>query len=127
MTSSPAFRKALQGIHEIIPSKSFVKNHDAVMTKSCLGHDKVMQEEKRKEKNRVGKRFVPPSIEDLKTYMQEKSISLDADDFIDFYESKGWMVGRNKMKNWKSAASRWARQNATTTTTTTTGAIHNAI
>lgn len=35
---------------------------------------------------------------------------LDAQRFVDFYECKGWMVGKNKMKNWKAAVRTWARK-----------------
>lgn len=56
------------------------------------------------------KHFVPPTLENVIGYCQEKGLSLDAGRFIDFYESKGWMVGKNKMKDWKAAARNWARQ-----------------
>ena len=58
-------------------------------------------------KNNTG-RFTPPTREELLEYMEEKNLYLiDPDDFIDFYESKNWMVGKNKMSKWKAAASRW--------------------
>jgi hypothetical protein len=56
------------------------------------------------------KRFEVPAISEVKTHMDSMNI-LNSDkhsaEFWHFYESKGWMVGKNKMKNWKSAASRW--------------------
>ena len=54
--------------------------------------------------------FVPPTLENVIGYCQEKGLVLDAQRFIDFYESKGWMVGKNKMKDWRAAARNWARQ-----------------
>ena len=36
---------------------------------------------------------------------------MDAEKFFDFYESKGWMIGKNKMKNWKAALRTWEKQN----------------
>ena len=35
---------------------------------------------------------------------------MDADRFVDFYESKGWMVGKNKMKDWRAAVRTWERE-----------------
>lgn len=43
-------------------------------------------------------------------YCQEKGYAMDAERFVDFYSSKGWMVGKNKMKDWKAAVRNWARQ-----------------
>lgn len=57
------------------------------------------------------KRFEVPAISDVKAHMESLKV-LNAErhsaEFWHFYESKGWMVGKNKMKNWKSAASRWS-------------------
>jgi hypothetical protein len=57
-------------------------------------------------------RFTPPHIEELKNYFFEKLQSKDladhnAEKFFDFYASKGWMVGRNKMKDWRAAVRNW--------------------
>ena len=70
---------------------------------------------KLEEKEKIGRaiaRFTPPSVEDVRAYAREKGLTLNAHDFVDFYQSKGWLVGKSPMKCWKSAASRWARSNA---------------
>ena len=72
-----------------------------------LNTDKEQSTEKRK-------RFAPPSVEDVRAYAREKGITLNAQDFVDFYASKGWLVGKSPMKCWRSAANRWARSNAKT-------------
>lgn len=56
------------------------------------------------------KRFTPPSLTEVKEYVNEKGYQIDAEAFIDFYESKGWMVGKNKMKDWRAAVRNWARR-----------------
>lgn len=53
------------------------------------------------------KTFVVPTIEQIK----EAFPDLDALRFFDFYQSKGWMVGKNKMKDWEAAARNWIRSN----------------
>lgn len=55
------------------------------------------------------KRFAPPTPEDVREYCRGKGLSVDADRFVDFYESKNWYVGKNKMKDWKAAVRNWAR------------------
>lgn len=55
-------------------------------------------------------RFSPPTIEEIQSYIQEKGYCrVKADVFFDYYESNGWMVGRNKMKKWQNAVSKWER------------------
>ena len=56
------------------------------------------------------KRFVPPTLEEVRAYVAERHSPVDPQRFIDFYASKGWMVGINKMKDWKAAcrnAEKW--------------------
>ena len=58
------------------------------------------------------KRFVPPTIDEIKDYFKSKSESIEeATKFYNFYESKGWMVGKNKMQKWKGAAGGWISRN----------------
>jgi|DEB0MinimDraft_6_1074348.scaffolds.fasta_scaffold128060_2 hypothetical protein len=53
---------------------------------------------------------IPPEKKDVMEYMHQKKItSFQVDDFMDYYESNGWLVGRNKMKDWKSTICRWDR------------------
>lgn len=53
------------------------------------------------------KKFKPPTVKEV----QEYSSTIDAERFCDFYESKGWMVGKNKMKDFKAAIRNWERNN----------------
>lgn len=55
------------------------------------------------------KRFVPPSLEEVKAYCRERQNGVDAARFIDYYTSNGWLVGKNKMKDWKAAVRTWER------------------
>lgn len=54
-------------------------------------------------------RFTPPTPENVTEYCREKGYQVDAERFVDFYESKGWMIGKNKMKDWKAAVRTWAK------------------
>lgn len=47
----------------------------------------------------------------VRAYCQERGNGVDPQTFVDFYESKGWMVGKSKMKNWKAAVRTWEKDN----------------
>lgn len=54
--------------------------------------------------------FTPPSVAMVRAYCEERSNHIDPEEFIDFYGSKGWMVGKSKMKDWKCAIRNWERR-----------------
>jgi hypothetical protein len=64
------------------------------------------------------KRFVPPTLAEVQSYVAERQSLVDPQGFIDFYASKGWMVGKTPMKDWKAACrnaetwERWSRTEA---------------
>lgn len=53
------------------------------------------------------KRFVKPTVDEIAAYISEKGYTISAEKFFNYYESNGWKVGKNPMKNWKSAVSNW--------------------
>lgn len=59
-------------------------------------------------------KFIPPTFSEVVDYFEEKKFTgssfNEAGAFIDFYESKNWYVGKNKMAKWKSAVSGWIRR-----------------
>lgn len=56
--------------------------------------------------------FKKPTLEEIQEYIKEKSLNIDAEDFYNYYESVGWVVGKGKlqMKSWKASVSRWAKR-----------------
>lgn len=60
-------------------------------------------------------RFIKPTIDEIRMLNTIANLNIDPEQFFDFYESKDWMVGKNKMKDWKAAARNWARRNSTAT------------
>lgn len=57
---------------------------------------------------RKGSEFTPPTIEQVRTYCEERNNGIDPEHFIDYYASVGWVVGKNKpMKDWKAAVRNW--------------------
>lgn len=55
-------------------------------------------------------RFVPPSVEQVRSYCQERGNRVDPQAFVDFYTSKGWKVGRDTMKDWQASVRTWERR-----------------
>ena len=56
--------------------------------------------------------FHPPTANEVRMYCAERGNKVDVDRFIDFYTSKGWMVGKNKMKDWRACVRTWEKQDA---------------
>ena len=52
---------------------------------------------------------IPPDINEVKAYCMERNNGIDAEQFYDFYETKGWMIGKSKMKDWKACVRTWER------------------
>ena len=55
-------------------------------------------------------RFQKPTIEEIRQYCLEKGYNVDTEQFFNFYESKGWVVGKSPMKNWRAAVSTWNKR-----------------
>lgn len=70
-------------------------------------------------------RFTPPSLEEVTRYKNERHSPVDPEAFIDFYQSKGWMVGKNKMKDWKAAFRNWERDRKPSSQSKKTAAEYN--
>lgn len=56
------------------------------------------------------KSFTKPSLKEIQVYCKERNNSINAEQFYDFYESKNWMVGKNKMKDWKACVRTWEQR-----------------
>ena len=84
-------------------------------TRYTIGIPSVSTGKDRLDKDRLDKdsskgRFTPPTLSEVEEYIQEKNYHIDAEQFIDFYQSKGWKVGSNPMKDWKAAVRTWERR-----------------
>lgn len=67
----------------------------------------------KEENNNIGgvknSKFLPPTVDEVRAYCEERNNGVDAEAFINHYTSNGWMVGRNKMKDWKASVRTWER------------------
>lgn len=62
-----------------------------------------------KNTNNRGNVFIPPTVDEVREYCYQRQNNIDPESFVDFYASKGWMVGKSKMKDWKAAVRTWER------------------
>ena len=79
-----------------------IQSVDEMDTQVRIGKDSIGKDNK--------KRFTPPSVEEVQAYCSERGNNVDAQSFVDFYQSKGWVVGKEKMKDWKAAVRTWERR-----------------
>ena len=84
--------------------KNVLDNNTSINTTSNITNEYIYKSDKP-----TRKRFVPPSIEDVQAYCLERNNNVDAERFINHYTSNGWMVGKNKMQNWKAAVRTWEK------------------
>ena len=94
------------------PSKNTVKN-TAIYKQNK--NNKKKDTNVSKEKSAASNHFIPPALQEVQAYCQERGNKVDAEQFIDFYAAKGWMVGKNKMKDWKACVRTWERNHLTKT------------
>ena len=105
-----------------IPAKQYFKINEANLLNilSCeeteglvvnklndLSETKLTTINKNKEIKINNKLFKKPSVNDVELYCIERNNKIDAISFVNFYESKGWMVGKNKMKDWRACIRTW--------------------
>lgn len=58
-------------------------------------------------KKAPAKRFTPPTLEEVTAYCNERGNTINPQNFLDYYAANGWMVGKNKMKDWRAAVRNW--------------------
>ena len=92
--------------------------HDVKQTQSTVSINKPLNQETKEPNKPIDKRkkesgrFIAPSLQEIKDLaIEKKYLNFDSETFINFYESKGWMVGKSKMKDWKASAALWNSRN----------------
>lgn len=74
-----------------------------------IREDKIKKDNNKKEDEAKATRFSPPAVEDIEFYCLERNNKVDPERFYNFYQSKNWMIGKNKMKDWKAAVRTWEK------------------
>lgn len=93
-----------------IGNKNAVKNNPKTTPNENVNvNDNKKEKIYKKEKNKGVENFKKPSVDEVKSYCLERNNGVDAEKFFDFYECKGWKVGKNPMKDWRAAVRNWER------------------
>jgi len=92
-----------------IPAKQYFKINEQQVIKllNNLSATNLTSINKNKEIKIINKLFTIPNISEVESYCLERKNSIEAESFINFYDSKGWMVGKNKMKDWRACIRTW--------------------
>lgn len=91
-----------------------VANNDDNNSYQSNNNNNYNKEKEEKEDNKLSPkkktvRFVKPTVEEIAQYIAEKNYHINAESFFNFYESKGWVVGKSPMKDWKAATRTWEK------------------
>lgn len=70
----------------------------------------VEEKEKEEVKEKVNSMSIPPLFTDVLEHCMKEKIDIDVNKWFNFYESKGWLVGKTKMKNWKASIRTWEKK-----------------
>lgn len=110
---------------EDVKSVGFQQNSNTLPTHSQqIANVEKIREEKEKSREDIKKedisneiskkespkRFTPPTVDEVQAYISENNYIIDAQKFIDYYQSNGWIVGKTKMKDWKATVRGWERR-----------------
>ena len=92
-----------------IPAKQYFKINELQVIKllNNLSATNLTSINKNKEIKIINKLFTIPQISEVESYCLERKNNIEAESFINFYDSKGWMVGKNKMKDWRACIRTW--------------------
>lgn len=78
--------------------------------KGRVGEESIEGAEDINVPSKPSKRFTPPTVEEVAQYCFDRMSTIDPQRFVDYYTSNGWMVGKNKMKDWKAAVRTWEQK-----------------
>ena len=106
------FREYLLGIFKESNTVSIPYPYGTDTTVTVTVTDTVSVTDTVKEKKSY--KFIPPTIDEVDAYCKERKNGINPETFYDFYQSKGWMVGKDKMKDWKAAVRTWENRNKKT-------------
>jgi len=101
----------MEGTNQLVHNAD-IYNSDNIIQQTPLAIARPDEESKKDLIINKSSKFIEPTFEEVFEYCRERRNSVDANSFIDFYTSKGWKVGNQKMKDWKAAVRTWEKRNS---------------
>ncbi len=111
-------RKVLEDVERVkrrreVSGQTSQRYRDSQQSDTSPSSSRDASEKRREERRRVSKgkhkKFKQPTLKEIKEYISSRGSGVDPNKFLDFYSSKGWMVGKNKMVDWKACVRTWER------------------
>lgn len=109
-----------EGTKEVIERRLYLVNKTSIpleenfytpLEKNFQDNNKELNNKENNNINIITKeRFKKPTVEEVREYCKERHNNVNAQTFIDFYESKGWLVGKTPMKDWKACVRTWEKR-----------------
>ena len=90
-------------------AETVADTQDGTQAETIPRIDKTRLDNKESKPKKMTSRFVKPTIDEVLAYCRERNNRVDVERFIDYYESNGWRIGKNPMKDWKAAVRTWER------------------
>jgi hypothetical protein len=120
--------KRIRAVDE--PSTKRIRAVDEPLTQVRLGKDRLGKDRLELGKDSIDinadkpqkrTRFIPPTVDEVKAYCEERKNGVDYQRFIDYYTANGWKVGKNSMKDWKATVRTWERNGNVNSSGTNSG------
>ena len=93
-----------------IPNDGIPSIDENSLGKESLGKESIKELDAPQSVAARNSRFIKPTVDEIAAYCSERKNNIDAQAFFDFYESKGWRVGNQPMKDWKASVRTWERR-----------------
>ena len=109
LLKSPNIRISIKNILDELPKNliGYLKGIKTLYKLYAINSRVVVEKSSSRVEKKKRENFIPPSLEEVTNYCLEQQNGISPQGFIDFYESKGWFIGRNKMVSWKAAVRNW--------------------
>ena len=89
-----------------------LKKEIEMLKNNNIGENNNTPKTERIEKAEKKERFKAPTVEEVQEYCRERGNNIDAQHFIDYYSARGWMLGKNHIKDWKACVRTWERNDS---------------
>lgn len=114
LTEQQMIQQKMYGKHTVLLISNFEKYQMRTTndtTNDTTNGQQTDTIKKNKEEKEEKKLFIVPKVEEIKKYCNERNNKINPLQFYDYYQSKGWMIGKNKMKDWQAAVRTWEQKN----------------
>ena len=100
-----SLKKCNADIQNLKESNTYSNTNNNTVSNNIGGNNNTPKSEKKE-------RFKAPTVEEVQEYCTERGNNIDAQHFVDYYSARGWMLGKNHIKDWKACVRTWERNDS---------------